>query len=152
MQPRAERTSTSTRLLTIHGAGGVWGIPSTSVASIEQPPADAAATPPELLALLGVGVPTPSDASQRARVLVLEVDGERVRLLVHGALELAETAAADLLQLPAAVRAMTPLLSHLAVLDGKPALFVISPERLLQAARGAPTAIPLSDSARGSSC
>ena len=150
MQPPAERTSTATRLLTIHGAGRVWGIPSTAVASIEQPPADAAAAPPELLALLGVA--TPTDANQRARVLVLEVEGERVNVLVHGALELAEAAAADLLQLPAAVRAMTPLLSHLAVLDGKPALLVVSPERLLQAARGAPTAVPLPDSARGSSC
>lgn len=139
-----------TRLLTIHGASGVWGIPSTAVASIEPPQVDAAAAPPALLALLGVA--TPSDASQRARVLVLEVEGERVQLLVHGALELAETAAADLLQLPAAVRAMTPLLSHLAVLDGKPALLVISPERLLQAARGATCAVPLPDSARGSSC
>jgi hypothetical protein len=150
MPPPAERTSTSTQLLTIHGAGGVWGIPSTAVASIEPPPVDATATPLELLALLGVAVSAP--ANQRARVLVLEVEGERVNLLVHGALELAETAAADLLQLPAAVRAMTPLLSHLAVLDGKPALLVISPERLLQAARGAPSAVPLPDSARGSSC
>ena len=150
MPPPAERTSTSTQLLAIHGAGGVWGIPSTAVASIEPPPVDATATPLELLALLGVGVSAP--ANQRARVLVLEVEGERVNLLVHGALELAETAAADLLQLPAAVRAMTPLLSHLAVLDGKPALLVISPERLLQAARGAPSAVPLPDSARGSSC
>jgi hypothetical protein len=152
MQPRAERTSTSTRLLTIHGAGGVWGIPSTAVASIEPPPADAAAAPPELLALLGLDVATPTDTSRGARVLVLEVEGERVQLLVHGALELAEAAAADLLQLPAAVRAMTPLLSHLAVVDGKPALFVLSPEHLLQAVRGAPTAVPLPDSARGSSC
>jgi chemotaxis signal transduction protein len=105
-----------------------------------------------LLALLGVDVVTPTDTKQRARVLVLEVEGERVQLLVHGALELAEATAANLLQLPAAVRAMTPLLSHLAVLDGKPALFVISPERLLQAARGARTALPVHDSARGSSC
>jgi hypothetical protein len=150
MQPRAERTTTSTRLLTIRGSAGVWGIPSAAVASIEPLRADAATLPPGLLALLGVA--TPTDANQRARVLVLEVEGERVPLLVHGALELAEAAAADLLQLPAAVRSMTPLLSHLAVLDGKPALFVISPERLLQAARGALSAVPLPDSARGSSC
>jgi|GEM_PF-4030479 len=150
MQPRAERTSTSTRLLTIHGAGGVWGIPSSAVASIEPATAGAATAPPALLALLGVVAPT--EPHERARVLVLEVEGERVQLLVHGALELAEAAAADLLQLPAAVQAVTPLLSHLAVFDGKPALFVISPERLLQAARGAVTAIPLHDSARGSSC
>lgn len=150
MRHRAERTSTSTRLLTIHGAAGVWGIPSSAVTSIEQVPADAAAALPELLALLGVA--TPVDANHSARVLVLEVQGERVQLLVHGALELTETAFADLLPLPAAVRAMTPLLSHLAVLDGKPALFVISPECLLQAARGASTALPVHDSARGSSC
>ena len=150
MQPRAERTSTSTPLLTIHGAGGVWGIPSSAVASIEPAHAGSAAVAPELLALLGVA--TPTDANQRARVLVLEVQGERLQLLVHGALELAEATSADLLQLPAAVQAMTPLLSHLAVIDGKPALFVVSPERLLQAARGALTAVPLPDSARGSSC
>jgi hypothetical protein len=150
MQPRAESTSASTRLLTIHGAGSVWGIPSSAVASIEQAQADAAAAPPELLALLGVA--TPTDPNQRARVLVLEVQGERAQLLVHGALELAEAAAADLLPLPAAVQAMTPLLSHLAVLDGKAALFVISPARLLQAARDAVAAVPPHDSARGSSC
>ena len=150
MQPRAESAPTSTRLLTIHGSGGVWGIPSSAVASIEEVHADATVTPPELLALLGVA--TPTDAPERARVLVLEVQGERVQLLVHGALELAEAAFADLLQLPAVVQAMTPLLSHLAVIDGKPALFVVSPERLLQAARGALTALPLHDSVRGSSC
>ena len=149
MPSRAERTSPPTGLLTIHGAGGVWGIPSTAVISIEKP-RDGAVTPPELRILLGVA--TPSDAGQSARVLVLEVEGERASLLVHGALGLAEAAAADLLQLPPALRAMTPLLSHLAVVDGKPALFVISPARLLEAARGASSAVPVPDSARGSSC
>lgn len=149
MQPRAEPASTSTRLLTIHGASGAWGIPSSAVASIEQAQ-DGVAPPPELLALLGVA--TPDDVSLRARVLMLEVHGERVQLLVHGALELAEAASSDLLLLPAAVQAMTPLLSHLAVIDGKPALFVVSPERLLQAAREALTAVPLHDSVRGNSC
>jgi hypothetical protein len=140
-------------LLTIHGAGGVWGIPSSAVSSVELPDAIATDGPPELLTLLGVA--TPTDSNERARVLVLEVHGQHVQLLVHGALQLAEAAATDLLPLPAAVQAITPLLSHLAVIDGKPALFVVSPERLLEAARGATTTLPLTaphDSARGSSC
>jgi hypothetical protein len=153
MQPPAERSAASTRLLTIHGAGGVWGIPSSFVSSVELPDAIATESPPELLALLGVA--SPASATERARVLVLEVQGQHVQLLVHGALQLADAAASDLLPLPAAVQAITPLLSHLAVIDGKPALFVVSPERLLQAARDVTTALPLNaphDSARGSSC
>jgi hypothetical protein len=150
MQPRVERAPTSTGLLTIHGAGGAWGIPSAVVSSVELPDAIATTGPPDLLALLGVAAPAHSN--EVARVLVLEVQGEHLQLLVHGTLQLAEATATDLLPLPAAVQAMTPLLSHLAVVDGKPALFVVSPERLLQAARGALTALSLHDSARGSSC
>jgi hypothetical protein len=121
-------------LLTIHGDGGTWGIPSAAVASVRAN--DPSETPVGLLSLLGVA--TPPDASERARVLVLEVLGERLSLLVHGSLHLAETAADDLLQLPASLQTLTPLISHLAVIDGKPALFVVSPERLLEAARRAP--------------
>lgn len=153
MQPRAEAPSKSTRLLTIHGRGGVWGIPSSNVTGVELPDAVATALPPDLLALLGVE--TPADTDEPARVLVLEVHGEQVQLLVYGALRLTEAAATDLLALPATVQTLTPLLSHLAVIDGKPALFVVSPERLFEAARGAATALhPLAshDSARGSSC
>ena len=153
MQLRAEQSSKSTRLLTIHGRGGVWGIPSSVVTAVELPDIVATAPPPDLLGLLGVATPTETD--EPARVLVLEVHGEQVQLLVYGALRLAEAAATELLPLPAAVQAVTPLLSHLAVIDGKPALFVVSPERLLEAARGATTVLhPLAshDSARGSSC
>ena len=153
MQPQAEQSSNSTRLLTIHGRGGVWAIPSSIVSAVELPGSVASALPPDLLALLGVATPTETD--EPTRVLVLEVHGEHVQLLVHGALRLAEAATTELLPLPAVVRAVTPLLSHLAVIDGKPALFVVSPERLLEAARGTTTALhsPAShDSARGSSC
>ena len=153
MPPRVEPPSAATRLLTIHGASGVWGIPSVVVTGVELPNAVAATDPPDLLALLGVA--TPSQTNEHARVLSLDVRGEHVQVLVHGALQLAETAAVDLLPLPAAVRAVTPLLSHLAVVDGKPALFVLSPERLVEAARSASNALPLQaaqDPARGSSC
>jgi chemotaxis signal transduction protein len=136
MQPRVERAA-STALLTIHGDGGTWGIPSTAIASVQRWAGNANQTPVELLSLLGVA--TPNASQQHARVLVLEVQGERLSLLVHGALQLAETAADDLLPLPAAVQSLTPLVSHVAVIGGKPALFVVSPERLLEAARHALT-------------
>jgi len=137
MQPLADRTAPSTALLTIHGDGGTWGIPSAAVASIGRWATTTEGAPVELLSLLGVANPT--RANDHARVLVLEVRGERVQLLVHGTLHLAETAADNLLQLPASVQTLTPLISHLAVIDGKPALFVVSPERLLEAARRAST-------------
>jgi hypothetical protein len=157
MQPGAEGVPTSTRLalLTIQGEGGAWGIPSSAVASVQRVVAGADAdgeAPLELLTLLGV--PTAPAALANSRVLVLEVSGQRASLLVHGALQLAEAAVSELLPLPAVVRAQTPLLSHLAVIEGKPALFVVSPERLLQAARSAlaPSPHAAHASARGSSC
>lgn len=157
MQPRAEGVPASTRLalLTIQGEGAAWGIPSSAVASVQRVVASAdadAEAPLELLALLGV--PTAPAARANSRVLVLEVSGQRASLLVHGALQLAEAAVSELLPLPPVVQAQTPLLSHLAVIDGKPALFVVSPERLLQAARSAlaPSPHAAHASARGSSC
>ncbi len=150
MQPRAEPAPRRAPLLTIKSASGSWGIPSSAVASIEQSAAFVAGGLPNLLDLLGVGVSNPPPES--AHVLVLQVGSERLPLLVHGTLTLVETAAGDLLPLPAAVQSLTPLLSHVAVVDGKPALFVVSPERLLQAARGGHALSPSHDSARGSSC
>lgn len=140
MQPRADLRPLASALLTIHGHGGAWGIPSIAVASIERFTTSAGEPPLELLSLLGVPAPAPSPLAEHARVLVLDVQGERVSLLVHGALQLAQTAAEDLLPLPASLQTRTPLVSHLAVIAGKPALFVVSPERLLEAARRVATA------------
>ena len=150
MQPRAESASGRAPLLTLSNASGTWGIPSAAVASVEQPSSALASSTLSLLDLLGVALP--SAAAEPARVLVLQVGDERLPLLVHGTLTLVETTAGDLLPLPAALQSLTPLVSHLAVVDGKPALFVVSPERLLQAARGAHPLSPSHDSARGSSC
>jgi len=150
MQPPAELRLGRTPLLSIDTESGRWGIPSSAVASVEQPSPALAATTLHLLTLLGVE--TPSEAPERARVLVLQVGAERVPLLVRGALTLLDAPATDLWPLPAAVQIAMPLVSHLAVVDGKPALFVVSPERLLQAARAAHLDLPSHDSARGSSC
>jgi hypothetical protein len=150
MQPRAEPApqARAAPLLTISSASGTWGIPSSAVASVEQPRASLGNATPSLLALLGIAVPS----AEPARVLVLQVGDERLPLLVHGTLTLVETTAGDLLPLPPAVQSLTPLVSHLAVVDGKPALFVVSPERLLQAARDTHAASSSHDSVRGSSC
>jgi hypothetical protein len=142
MQSRAEPRPRSTALLTIHGQSGAWGIPSIAVAGVQRLEASSTEPPIELLSLLGVASAPRSEALDHARILVLEVAGERVSLLVHGALQLAQTSVDDLLPLPAALQTLTPLVSHLAVIDGKPALFVVSPERLLAAARRAVTAPP----------
>jgi hypothetical protein len=155
MQPRAEGARSSTALLTIQGEGGAWGIPSSAVASVQRVVSSAGADaerPLDLLTLLGVT--TAPEARPDSRVLVLDEAGQRASLLVHGTLQLAEAAVSELLPLPAAVQAQTPLLSHLAVIDGKPALFVVSPERLLQAARSAadPSPHAAHASVRGSSC
>lgn len=149
MQPLAEPRLGRGPLLTIDSASGRWGIPSAAVASVEPASAAVAEATVSLLTLLGVATPR---ESLQPRVLVLQVGAERVPLLVHGALTLLDASATDLLPLPAAVQLVTPLVSHLAVVDGKPALFVVAPERLLQAARAFGLDSPSHDSARGSSC
>jgi hypothetical protein len=135
MQSPAEATNATLVLLTIRGASGAWAIPSSAVASIEPPESAELTSPVDLLALLGAAPPAPG--AERGRVLIVQADGQRLPVLVHGALHLAETAGSDLLQLPTALQPSAPLISHLAVSDGKPDLFVLSPERLLKAARGA---------------
>ena len=132
MLSRAEARPSGTALLTIHGVSGSWALPSSAVQSVE--PLDAAATdsPLDVLALLGIA---PGPATLVPRVLVLQVAGKSARVLVRGSLSLREAAADDLLPLPPALRQCAPFVSHVAVVDGKASVFVVSPERLLQAAQ-----------------
>lgn len=132
MQPPAEPQRAATTLLTIHAGGTSWAIPSAAVARIQR--LSPTASPPELdvLSLLGVEV---VDPELTPRVMVLRDGREQVEVLARGALALTEAGARDLLALPAELSASAPLVSHIAVIDGKPALFVLSPERLLHAAR-----------------
>jgi hypothetical protein len=129
----AEPQRAATALLTS------WAIPSAAVASVQ--PLGSSAAPPELdvLALLGVFV---EDAALTPRVMVLRHGHERVAVLARGALKLAEAAANDLLPLPPELLACAPLVSHIAVVNGKAALFVLSAERLLHAARVRTANIP----------
>ena len=131
MQQASARPAKS-GLLTIRGAGSTWGIPSAAVQGVEAcGDTPGAKAPLDVLALLGAAPATPGQAS---RVVVLNVHGAELRLLVHGVLTLTETTSSSLLPLPPALQRATPLVSHVAVVDGKPALFVLSPERLLEVA------------------
>jgi hypothetical protein len=132
MSPQAEAASSKASLLTIRAGQRVWGIPSAAVIAVERPSADTAAAALDVHALLGM--PAPGDDGSR-RVLLVRAGGERARILVQGTLALLETSSANLLPVPASLSQLSPLVSHVAVIDGKPALFVVSPERLLRASR-----------------
>jgi hypothetical protein len=105
------------------------------VSSIE-PCSDAACI--DVLTRLGI---TASGVPEVARVLVLRVGGRELRLLARGALTLSEAGPDRLLPLPRALALSAPLVSHVALVDGKPSIFVVSPERLLLTL-GGPSSVP----------
>jgi hypothetical protein len=149
MQRRA-KASTSTALLTIRGEAFAWGMPSSAVIGVEAFERVSGEAPPDMLTLLGAASSLPE---HEARVLRLRIGQQRLAVLVRGTLSLVEASPDDLLALPAALAGRTPLISHVALVDGKPSLFVVSPERLLEACRARklpPTSPPLPD--RGSPC
>lgn len=150
MSTSADRAARSTSLLTVQLGASAWAIPSSAVLSVasvsEGEPDDA----PDALALLGLEA---CGGESTRRVMVVSARGEQARLLVRGALGLREATPQELLPLPSELAASAPLVSHVAVLDGKAALFVVSPERLLCASRDPVPPTPNeTDSARGSSC
>jgi hypothetical protein len=116
--------------LTVQAVGSRWAIPSGAVGGIEPFDATDADATLDLLALLGAAA---APLFEAWRVLVLDVAGEQRRLLVRGALELCDVPAQSLLPLPAALTLAAPLVTHVALVDGKPSLLVVSPERLLRA-------------------
>ncbi|HYP88836.1 MAG TPA: hypothetical protein VEQ59_11795 [Polyangiaceae bacterium] len=135
MSASAEARPQATALLTIRGASGAWAVPSSAVSSIE-PCSDAPCI--DVLTRLGI---TASAVPEAARVLVLHVAGRELRLLARGALALNEAGPDSLLPLPRALALSAPLVSHVALVDGKPSIFVVSPERLLLAL-GGPSSVP----------
>lgn len=120
-------------LLAVSGASGCWAFPSASVLSVELPSdTPGAEPPPDLAALLGV---VSSSAEEEARVLVVRAECGQHRVGVRGSLKLLDGGSVQLLTLPREVHAVSPLISHIAVVDGKPSLLVVSPERLLESLR-----------------
>ena len=133
MPARADGAPATTVLLTIDGGNTVWAIPSAAVTNIE-PFTDAdAETAADVRALLGAA-PAPD---QTKRVLTLQDQGQRLRLLTCGALRLRTVAEHELVPLPPAFDRCSPLVTHVALVDGRAELLVLSAERLLLALKSA---------------
>lgn len=148
MPTPAEPAPLSTTLLTIRCGDTCWALPSSAVAEVERLASDARTDAPDALELLGL----PGALDDARRVLVVRAAEERARFLVRGTLALAEATPGSLLALPTELATAAPLVSHVAVLEGKPSVFVVSPERLLRAGRDKTSLAHLSaeDAVRGS--
>jgi chemotaxis signal transduction protein len=129
--PTPAEAAASTTLLTIRCGASCWALPSFAVAGVERLAEDASTDAPDALELLGL----PGSLDDARRVLVVRHADDRARFLVRGTLMLAEATPGNLLPMPSELAGAAPLVSHVAVLDGKPAVFVVSPERLLRAER-----------------
>lgn len=150
MSAPVESRERATTLLTVHASAGSWAIPSAAITSVERLASGALSDAPDALRLLGMA---PDEEDPARRVVVVRADGEQARILVRGAIALADAAPEELLPLPRELAAAAPLVSHVAVLAGKPALFVVSPERLVRASRETTDLPPTDpDAVRGSSC
>ncbi|HEY6079391.1 MAG TPA: hypothetical protein VIW29_11340 [Polyangiaceae bacterium] len=145
MQPAAERKGTS--LLVVRDAERCWAVPSALVLAVQRR-GDWAGTvpldPAELLGagsrLSGAGASAPdarsAAAGDEARVIVVGTEQQRVPLLARGELALLQLAEGALLELPEPFPGLAPLVARLALEDGAPSIFVLSPERLLEVVRG----------------
>jgi hypothetical protein len=121
-------------LLTIDAGDHRYALPGACVLGIEhrqdwqgEPPLDA-------LALLGLASAT--DATHEdARVAVLDAGEVQLALLVRGTLGLLQPADGELLALPAALHSEGGFISHVAVVNGRPSFYVLSPALLARASR-----------------
>jgi hypothetical protein len=142
MLQRSSGTPDAAALLTIWTEHGQWALPCSAIVSVESAATAPTAEPPfDLGALLGAPGSTPS---RDDRVLVVQSGERRRRVRIAGQLHLVEGGAVELLPLPPELRRMSPLVSHVATVSGKPTLFVVSPERLLESL---PSAHPGSEDA-----
>lgn len=132
MPVRADAERATTALLTVEGGNLVWAIPSAAVTSIE-PFTDAdAATAADVRTLLRAAA---ADELTK-RVLTLQVQSKLLRLLTRGTLGLRTLGERELVPLPAAFDRCSPLVTHVALVEGRAELLVVSPERLLLASNG----------------
>jgi hypothetical protein len=139
MRPSAERRSESGGLLTVAGPCG-YALPGASVLGIEPLRDWQGEAPLDVLPLLGieaVGLP-----SEGQRIALLDAGERRLPLLVRGTLTLIHPAPHELLPLPLAMRSLAPLITHVAVINGKPSFFVLSPAHLAHAQAAASPALP----------
>ncbi len=128
MQTSADFRSESSALLTVRQRDLAWAVPGACVVGLEllrdwrgDPPLDVAA-------LFGFARSEAADVG--ARVAVLDTGVSSVPLLVRGTVTLFEPGPEDVLPLPLSMHSTAGLVSHVALLAGKPSLLVLSPARL----------------------
>jgi hypothetical protein len=134
MRASADFRSQSTALLTVEAGRHRYALPGACVLGIEhrqdwrgEPPLDA-------LELLGLA-PIAEAADDEARVALIDAGETQLPLLVRGTLTLIHPADDELLALPAAMHSEGGFISHVAVVDGRPSFFVLSPALLARASR-----------------
>jgi hypothetical protein len=140
MRLSTELRHESGALLTVAGRHG-YALPGASVLGIEHVRDWQGEAPFDVLPLLGIetaGLPT-----EEQRIALLNAGERRLPLLVRGTLALIHPAPGELLSLPHAMKSLAPLVTHIAVVNGKPSFFVLSPARLAHAQAAASPALPL---------
>jgi hypothetical protein len=140
MQLSAERRHESGALLTVAGQHG-YALPGACVLTIEYLRDWQGEAPLDVLPLLGIEAP--ARANEEQRIALLDAGGRRLPLLVRGALALIHPGPGELLPLPRAMQSLAPLVTHIAVVDGKPSFLVLSPARLAHARAATSPALPL---------
>lgn len=139
MQPSAELRSAGA-LLTIAGRHR-YAVPGASVLGIKRLHDWEGEAPLDVLPLLGIEAAEAD--TNTARVALLDAGEWCLPLLVCGALSLIRPAPGELLPLPAAMQSLAPLVSHIAVVNGKASFYVLSPARLAHAHAALPPALPI---------
>jgi hypothetical protein len=140
MQLSAERRHESGALLTVAGPHG-YALPGGCVLGIEHLRDWQGEAPLDVLPLLGIEAAALSTEQQR--VALLDAGERHLPLLVRGALALIHPGPGELLPLPRAMQSLAPLVTHIAVVDGKPSFFVRSPTRLAHAQAATSPVLPL---------
>ncbi|HKY38980.1 MAG TPA: hypothetical protein VJN18_23740 [Polyangiaceae bacterium] len=128
MPALAEARSIQTSLLAVRGTSASWSISGAAVSGVHRLSDWTGEEPLDVAAQLGAAQPPDAEA----RVVVVEAGQVRLPLLAHGTLSLLQTTPEHLLVLPALFQQASPLVDRVALLDGAPALFVLSPARLLE--------------------
>ena len=140
MQLSAERRYESGALLTVAGRHG-YALPGACVLGIEHLRDWRGEPPLDVLRVLGIEVAgLPADEQ---RVALLVSGDRRLPLLLRGALALLQPAPGELLLLPHAMQTLAPLVTHIAVVNGKPSFLVLSPARLAHAQAATSPGLPL---------
>jgi len=140
MRLSAERRNEGGALLTVAGRQR-YALPGACVLGIEHLRYWQGEAPLDVLPLLGIEAVELGTGEQR--VALLDAGERRLPLLVCGALALIHPAPGELLPLPHTMQSLAPLITHIAVVDGKPSFFVLSPARLAHAQAAASPALPL---------